>query len=479
MDIARDLIIGGVNQPAADGGRFNVFAPESGAKIGSAAAGQSGDIDAAVNASKLGFKVWSGLAAKDRERVLLRAADIIEVDGIERLLDVLIDESGSCITKARAEIAYTPDLLRAAAGEARRLHGDTFPNDRADRMSFVVREPVGVVGILSPYNAPLSLLAKMTAFPLAAGNAVVIKPSEETPLIALAFGDILLEAGLPPQALSIVTGFGPVAGTALVNHSGIDALALTGATQTGRLIAAAAGRALKRVQLELGGKNALVVLADYDPVQAAEIASAGIFTHAGQICMANSRVIVERAIYPAFLAAFKAKAQSLHLGDLRDPATIYGPLINARAVEKVREQQASALAAGAKLVTGGDSVRGLTWAPTILADTPTHCDAWRVESFGPLVNVVAAEDFDHAITLANDSDYGLSAGVLTHDVGRAFLAARRIKAGSVHIGMHPFQSNSMAPIGGYKDSGIGRSGGAYSIEEFTELKWISLETGLP
>jgi acyl-CoA reductase-like NAD-dependent aldehyde dehydrogenase len=478
MSLDRGLIIGGVEQEAADEGRFDVFAPETGSKLGSVARGRAEDIDLAVTAARRGFAIWSSLAARERERVLLRAADIIETDGMARLLDLLIDESGSTITKARHEIAYTPDLLRAAAGECRRLQGDTFPNDRADRMSFVIREPVGVVGILSPYNAPLSLLAKMTAFPLAAGNSVVIKPSEETPLIALAFGDILLQAGLPPDVLSIVTGLGSEAGAALVDHKGIDALALTGSTNTGRAIAATAGQNLKRVQLELGGKNALVVLADFDPIQAAEIAAAGIFTHAGQICMANSRVIVEKPIFQAFLQAFKAKAESLVLGDLREPATVYGPLINARAVEKVRQQQVEAIAQGARLVTGGHIIRRLTYAPTILAEPPFDCAAWREESFGPLVNVALADDFDHAIALANDSDYGLSAGVLTHEVTRAFLAARRIKAGSVHIGMHPFQCNAIAPIGGYKDSGIGRSGGRYSIEEFTELKWISLETGL-
>lgn len=477
--LARGLLIGGQERPAISGGTFSVLAPETETVLATAAQGTAADVDLAVAAARRGFQVWSALAAKERERVLLRAADIIESQGEARLLDLLIDESGSTITKARNEIAYTPDLLRAAAGEARRLHGDTFPNDRADRLSFVIREPVGVVGILSPYNAPLSLLAKMTAFPLAAGNALVVKPSEETPLIALAFADILLEAGLPPDSFNVVTGFGAECGAPLVDHPDVDALALTGATQTGRLIAVAAARRLRRVQLELGGKNALIVLADFDPREAAEIAAAGIFVHAGQICMANSRVIVEASLLDAFTDAFIAKAASLHLSDLRDQATIYGPLINRRALDKALGQVDAAVGGGARLLHGGGAVRGLTMAPTILADPPSDSAAWRVESFAPLVSVVGATDLDHAITLANDSDYGLSAGILTKDVTKAFSAARRIHAGSVHIGMHPFQSNALAPIGGYKDSGIGRSGGRYSIEEFTEIKWISLGTGMP
>jgi acyl-CoA reductase-like NAD-dependent aldehyde dehydrogenase len=475
MATKHGILIDGIDGPAASGESFDVFAPETGAVIGRVAQGGPADIDRAVASAIKGFSVWSGLEARARELVLLRAADIIETTGMARLLDLLIDESGSTITKASAEIAYTPDLLRAAAGEARRLMGDTFPNDRADRMSFVVREPIGVVGVLSPYNAPLSLLAKMTAFALAAGNAIVIKPSEETPLIALEYARILIEAGLPANAISVVTGMGASAGVALVEHPQVDAIALTGATHTGRLVAVAAAKRLRRVQLELGGKNALVVLKDYDAQAAAEIACAGIFTHAGQICMANSRIIVEAPLFEDFCAAFKAKAEGLFLGDLRDPKTSYGPLINQRAVDKVIAQQEAALSAGAILLSGGKLVRGLTYAPTILLEPPRTSAAWREESFGPICSVVRATDFAHAINLANDSDYGLSAGVLTHDVNLAFSAARQIKAGSVHIGMHPFQSNALAPIGGYRDSGIGRSGGKYSVEEFTELKWISLD----
>ena len=475
MTPSRGILINGIEGPALSGDTFDVRAPETGQVIATVAAGQSAEIDRAVIAGVEGFKVWSRLAGRERERILLRAADLIEEQGLSRLLDLLIDESGSTITKAKHEIAYTPDLLRAAAGEARRLMGDTFPNDRADRLSFVVREPVGIVGVLSPYNAPLSLLTKMTAFALAAGNAVVIKPSEETPVIALEYGRFLLEAGLPAGAIGIVPGLGPSTGMALVEHPLIDALALTGATTTGRLVAMAAAKRLKRVQLELGGKNALVVLGDFDPDQAAQIACSGIFTHSGQICMANSRIIVEAAAYDAFCSAFKARADALFLGDLRDPNTIYGPLINARALEKVVAQKDEALSRGAGLLAGGCVVRGLVYAPTILTEPDRASAAWRDESFGPICSVVRAHTFQDAISLANDSDYGLSAGILTHDVTKAFSAARQIKAGSVHIGMHPFQSNAMAPIGGYRDSGIGRSGGKYSVEEFTELKWISLE----
>jgi len=474
-----NCLIGGIERPAINGGTFPVYAPDSQQQIGQAAKGQADDIKAAVAVGRAGFESWSGLAVGERERILLRAADIFESEGKNRFESLLIDESGSTIAKAGYEINYTPSLFRTAAGEARRLYGDTFPNDNPARLSFVLREPLGVVGVISPYNAPLALLAKMVAFPLAAGNTVVIKPSEETPFIACEFAKILLEAGLPPNAISVVPGLGAEAGASLVSHKDVDSIALTGSTATGVHIGAQGMANMKRMQLELGGKNALIVFADFDVDEAAQIAADGIFVHAGQICMANSRIIVEAEIYDEFLAAFKAKAESLSLGNLRDPKTAYGPLINQRAVDKVQDQIAKAVNAGAKIVTGGKIVRGLTLAPTILTDVPRDSAAWCEESFGPVANVVPAKDFDDAIKIANDSVYGLSAGVLTCDVTKGFLAARRIKVGSVHIGMHPFQSNALAPIGGYKMSGIGKSGGHFSTHEFTNLKWISLETGQP
>ncbi len=339
----------------------------------------------------------------------------------------------------------------------------------------VIREPLGVVAVVSPYNAPLALLAKMAAFPLAAGNAVVIKPSEETPLIAIALGKLLVEAGLPAAAISVIPGFGVECGATLVEHPQVNGIALTGSTQTGMNIGAAGMQRMVRMQLELGGKSALLVLKDFDPRKAAEIAAAGMFNHAGQICMANSRVVVEQAIFDDFCHELKSVCEAMSLGELRNTDTAYGPVINRRALDKVQAHQLQALAAGAVLLTGGAVQEGLVYQPTVLLNTPRDCEAWREETFAPLMNVVAVSDFDEAIEVANDSAYGLSAGVLTRDYQLGLRAARRIRSGAVHIGMHPFQSNALAPVGGVGHSGLGRSGGAYSTEEFTELKWISFE----
>jgi aldehyde dehydrogenase (NAD+) len=471
------MLIDGEPADAASGETFSVLNPSTEQPMGEVPRAGAADVELAVSAARNGYQSWSSLAPREREACLLRAADLVEREGKARFLDLLIDESGSTINKAGFEIAYTVDLLRTAAGESRRLYGDTFPNDASHRLSMVFREPVGVVAVISPYNAPLALLTKMAAFPLAAGNSVVVKPSEETPLVALAFARLLLESGLPEDAVNVVTGFGAECGGPLVNHPGVDAIALTGSTGTGRIIGAAAMQRMCRAQLELGGKSAILVLEDADPEEAAKIAVAGMFNHAGQICMANSRMIVAKPLFEAFCSAAKAACEAMPLGDLRDTSTAYGPLINRAALEKVQAHQAQALEKGASLLTGGAVHQGLVYQPTLLLDTPRDSGAWCDESFGPLASVVAAKDFDNAIGKANDSAYGLSAAVLTHDVKKAFRAARALRSGAVHIGMHAFQSNALAPVGGVGLSGLGRSGGRYSVEEFTELKWVSVELG--
>lgn len=475
----RGLLIAGREVAAASGETFPVLAPETGRTLGTVARAGARDVNQAVQAAATGFVAWYRLTPAQREAVLVQAAEIVVREGEERFLDILIDESGSAIRKARREIQYTVDLLRTAAGEARRLYGESFPNDDPHKISLVVREPLGTVAVVSPYNAPLSLLTKMSAFPLAAGNAVIIKPSEETPLTALAFGQLLLDAGLPAEAIGVLPGFGSECGAELINHPGVEAVALTGSTQTGVMVAQQALKRMRRVQLELGGKSALLVLEDADPQQAAAIAAQGIFTHAGQICMANSRIVVDRKIYDDFLRALKREAENLTLGDLRDEQTVYGPLINGRAVEKVLEQVRAAQSAGAQLLTGGKiSPAGpLVIEPTVIVDAPRDSVVWQEESFGPVTCVAQADGLDHAIEIANDSEYGLSAAVLTNNLQWGLQAARKIRSGAVHIGMHSFQSNALAPIGGVGMSGFGRSGGRYSTEEFTEVKWISADTG--
>jgi acyl-CoA reductase-like NAD-dependent aldehyde dehydrogenase len=468
------LLIGGNEQSAVSGETFDVLSPCTEKVIGKAARADARDVDLAVKSARAGFIDWSNVSPYQRELVLLRAADIVEREGESRFLDLLINESGAVVTKAHFEISKTADFLRAAAGEVRRLYGDTLPNEDINRLSMVFREPLGVVATIIPYNAPLLLLAKMTAYPIAAGNSVVIKPSEETPIIAIEYAKLLIEAGLPKDTINVVTGFGDECGSPLVSHPGIDSVALTGSTTTGKIVGKLAMERMRPVQLELGGKSALLVLDDFDPQQAAQKAVMGMFYHAGQICMANSRIIVEAGIYDAFLEALKEACEDLVIGNVTDPLSFYGPVINRRALEKIQAHIADALLNGATILTGGNIQSGLTLQPTIILEPPTTSSIWKDESFGPLASVVRANDLEHAISIANDSVFGLSAGVLTHDIKRGFKAARKIQSGAVHIGDNAFQSNALAPIGGYGESGLGSSGGHYSTEEFTQMKWISV-----
>jgi len=476
MPITTGHFIAGQQVHSCNGQTFASRNPATEAIVGYAARGDALDVEAAVAAASAAFTAWSGLPCSGRERILLGAADIIEQSAME-LIELLIDESGCTQAKARFEVNYTASLLRTAAGEARRLYGDTFPNDKPQRISLVIREPLGVVVAITPFNAPLVLLAKMTAFPLAAGNTIIAKPSEETPLLAVRFAELLSAAGIPDGVFNVVTGYGAECGEALAQHPQVRGIALTGSTSTGLRVGAIAAAGMKRVQLELGGNNPLLILADADPKKSADIAAAGAFYHAGQICMASSRIIVEHGVAHEFAEAFAGKAASLHLGDLRDPRTAYGPLINAQALARVDNYVRDALANGAKLLTGGQPATGLTYKPTVLwQDNPISRPSCG-EVFGPVATIYPVDDLEAALALANDSEHGLSAGVLTNDLVRGLTAARRIRCGAVHLGMHSFQSDALAPIGGLGLSGIGRSGGKYSVAHFTELKWISVELG--
>ena len=470
------LFINGHERPALSGEVFPSYAPATSEVVGYAARANADDADSAVVAARQAFAGWAGLPPVERERILLRVADAIEAQR-DSLLNLLIDESGSTIQKARYEVTYSATLFRAAAGEVRRLYGDTFPNDKPHRLSLVVREPMGVVLAISPFNAPLVLLVKMIVFALAAGNSVIAKPSEETPLIAVALARLMHAAGLPAGVFNVVTGFGPECGEPLARHPGIHAIALTGSVPTGIRIAQIAAAGMKRTQLELGGNNPLLVLNDVNPEQAAEIAAVGAFYHGGQICMSSARIIAERGVARPFAEALARKAHTLPLGDLRDDRTAYGPLINQRALDKVTRHVEAARSGGAEILTGGAIQHGLTYQPTVLWEPPRTGPAWCEETFGPVTSIVVADDLPAAIAIANESDYGLSAGILTNDLVRGLSAARQLRCGAVHVGMHSFQSDALAPIGGFGFSGIGRSGGKYSVEHFTELKWISVELG--
>jgi len=410
-----------------------------------------------------------------REKILHRAADELEA-ATNEIVDLLIGEGGSTFGKAHFEIPFAANMLRSIAGEARRVQGDVFPSDVSGLLSLALRRPLGVVAGISPFNFPVVLALKKVAFALATGNTFVLKPSEETSLVGLKLAEIFEKAGLPPGVLNVVPGDGPTLARVLFDDPRVKLISFTGSTAVGRHIAVECAKKGKRVILEMGGKSPLIVLKDADVDYAVDTACFGIFIHQGQICMAGSRIIVEAPIYETFLQRFAAKAKTLQVGDPRDPHTVIGPLIRSSQCQMIDRKIKEAVATGARVLTGG-TYEGNFYQPTVVADVTPNMAAFRDELFGPVAAVSRADNADHALALANNSSYGLSSAVLTNDLQLAMRFALELEAGMVHLNGPTVHDEPTVPFGGVKDSGSGREGGRWSVEEMTEVKWVTIQMG--
>jgi len=430
---------------------------------------------AAIDAADAAKAAWGATLAAEREAILHRAADELE-KARDEMVELLIDEAGSTFGKAQFEVPFAANLVRSIAGEARRIHGDVFPADVPGMISIAIRRPLGVVAGISPFNFPIVLSLKKVAFALATGNTFVLKPSEEASLIGLKLAEIFERAGLPPGVLNVVPGDGPTLAKVLFDDPRVKLISFTGSTTVGRSIATECSKRGKRVILEMGGKSPLIVLKDADVDYAVDTACFGIFIHQGQICMAGSRIIVETPIYETFLERFVAKARTLKVGDPRDPHTIIGPLIRSSQCPMIDRKIKEAVAAGASLLTGG-TYEGNFFHPTVLADVTPNMAAFRDELFGPVAAVSRANDANHALALANNSSYGLSSAVLTNNLQLAMQFALELEAGMVHINGPTIHDEGVVPFGGVKDSGKGREGGRWSVEEMTEVKWVTIQMG--
>jgi acyl-CoA reductase-like NAD-dependent aldehyde dehydrogenase len=343
-----------------------------------------------------------------------------------------------------------------------------------------VRRPVGVVGAISPWNAALILSARAIAAPLVFGNTVVLKPSEESPYVGgLMWGEVFAEAGLPAGALNIVTHgrgqAGPIADE-MVESPHVRRINFTGSTATGRKLAEAAGRNLKRIVLELGGQNPLIVLADADLDYAVSASAFGAYLHQGQICMSARKIIVERPIAEEFTSRLAEKTAGLSLGDPKEHATIIGPLITQQALETVKGRVDDAVQQGARVLAGGEAV-GPCFQATLLADVPADSELARVETFGPVASIEVVDSPEEAVARANATTYGLAAGILTSDPDRGLALADQLQAGIVHVNDQPVHDEPQMPFGGVKDSGWGRFGGTFAMDEFTELRWVTVQSG--
>jgi len=430
---------------------------------------------AAIDAAHAAKAAWGNSPAALREKILHRAADELEAATTE-MVDLLIGEGGSTFGKAHFEVPFAANMLRSIAGEARRVQGDVFPSDVSGLLSLAIRRPLGVVAGISPFNFPVVLALKKVAFALATGNTFVLKPSEETSLVGLKLAEIFERAGLPPGVLNVVPGDGPTLARVLFDDPRVKLISFTGSTAVGRHIAVECAKKGKRVILEMGGKSPLVVLKDADVDYAVDTACFGIFIHQGQICMAGSRIIVEAPIYETFLQRFAAKAKTLRVGDPRDPHTVIGPLIRSSQCQMIDRKIKEAVAAGARVLTGG-TYEGNFYQPTVVADVTPSMAAFRDELFGPIAAVSRADDADHALALANNSSYGLSSAVLTNDLQLAMRFALELEAGMVHLNGPTVHDEPTVPFGGVKDSGSGREGGRWSVEEMTEVKWVTIQMG--
>ena len=470
--------VGGEWVAAADGATYEDLDPFNGETVANAAACGAADAERAVEAAAAAFPAWSQTPPAERQRIFLRAADLLE-GRTEEIVSLLARETGSTFGFGMFQCMFVPNLFRQAAALAYSPLGQILPSDTG-AFAMGMRRPVGVVGAFAPWNAALILSARSIAAPLALGNTVVLKPSEWSPFTGgLLWGEILTEAGMPPGVLNVVThapGAAPPVASTLIEHPAVRRLNFTGSSQVGRLIAEAAGRQLKRVVLELGGHNPLIVLGDADLEYAVNASAFGSYLHQGQICMSTRRIYVERTIADEFISRLAEKTKGLKAGDPKEHDTIIGPLINEQALATVRSRVEQAVAAGATVLAGGEAV-GPCFQATLLTGVPEDSEFAKHETFGPVAAVEVVDGADEAVAKANRTTYGLSAGIITSDRDRGLALAQQIDSGIVHVNDQTVADEPQMPFGGVKDSGFGRFGGQAVVDEFSELRWVTVRSG--
>ncbi len=478
VDLAhQQLLIGGDWTGAKSGREYEQSFPFTGEQVGWAAAAGREDAQAAVDAAAGAFAEWSRSAPAVRRAILSKAADLM-MERQHQIAGIVTEETGGVFGWGMFNVELAAGMLREAAAQAYGLVGEVIPSDVPGKLAMGVRAPAGVVVGIAPWNAPVILSTRAVATPLAYANTVVLKASELSPRTHAAVVNALVDAGLPPGVINLVTNAPEDAADVvdeLIAHPATRRINFTGSTKVGRIIAEKAGRHLKRVLLELGGKAPMVVLHDANLDQAAAAASFGAFFHQGQICMSTERIVVERSVADDLAERIAERARALPVGDPRDASTAIGPLINQAAVERVSGLVQDAVRKGAKALSGGES-DGPCYLPTVLTGVTPEMRVYAEESFGPVVTVVPVDGPDAAVEVANDTDYGLSASVFSEDVPAALELAQRIESGICHVNDTTVHDEPQMPFGGVKASGFGRFGGRAALEEFTELRWITVQS---
>ena len=473
------LYIAGEWRPAASGRTFESRNPATGQVIDSVADGGAEDVEAAVAAAAEAFTGWSQRTAYDRSSYLYQAYHLM-LEKREALAKLMTEEQGKPIRMARNEVGYAADFLLWFAEEAKRNYGETIPSARADQRFIVLRQPVGVVAAITPWNYPISMLTRKVGPALAAGCTIVLKPAEQTPLCAIETFKILEEAGIPAGVVNLVPTSRPEeVGPILVEHPQVRKITFTGSTEVGKLIAGQAAKHVKRVSMELGGHAPFIVLDDADPVHAAKGAAAVKFLNTGQACICPNRLFVQRGIADAFIATLTERFAALKAGSGMTDGVTVGPLIDDVALAKMERQVADAVGKGAKLLTGGERLMadgldaGCFYAPTLLTDVTPDMQIYREETFGPIAPVIIYDTDDEVIAMANDTDYGLASYVYTNNLARAFKVFEQLKFGMVGVNdINP--TSPAAPFGGVKQSGLGAEGAREGMLEYLDTKLVGI-----
>ena len=477
------LLIDGEWVAPASGGTIAVFDPATEDQIAAVAAAGEIDVDRAVAAARRAFEgPWSKVKPFERQALLLRLADLVEKN-FEELSQLDTLDMGAPISRTRGNKLRVLGMLRYYAGQATALHGETIENSLpGDIFSYTLKEPVGVVGAIIPWNGPLGASIWKIGPAIATGCTVILKPAEEAPLTSLRLAELALEAGIPPGVVNVVPGYGETAGAALASHPGVDKVAFTGSHVTGQSIVRASAGNLKRVSLELGGKSPDIVFADADLDAAVPGAAMAVFANSGQICSAGTRLFVEHKVYDEFVGRVAEFGKKLQVGNGLDPNTQIGPLVSAQQMERVsgylaigQKEGATALAGGAPLTEGALS-KGYFVPPTVFANVQDNMRIAQEEIFGPVISAISFEDSDELIARANATSFGLGSGVWTKDVSKAHRVAKALRAGSVWVNCYQAMDPAV-PFGGYKMSGYGRESGKQHLEEYLNVKAVWIKTG--
>jgi acyl-CoA reductase-like NAD-dependent aldehyde dehydrogenase len=480
MTTERQLLIGDEHPAAISGKRTSDFDPYTGEVVATVAAAGPEDATRAVDAADAAFDAWAATLPVERRRLLLRAADLLE-GRAQEAVTLMTQETGAVAGWGYFNVHLATEMLREAAALVTQPIGEVLPTSMPGALSLAIRQPAGVVAAFAPWNAPIILGVRSVAAPMAAGNTVVMKPSEHSPLSAgLFLADIFLEAGIPPGVCNVVTTApedAPAVAEALISDPRVRRLSFTGSTKVGRALGELAARHLTPAVLELGGKNSVIVLDDADLDYAVDAVAFAAYMNSGQICMCADRVIAVRGVADELAARLADKAAKLTAGDPREPGTVIGPLITPASAERVADLVGEAAAAGAKVLAGGGRPDRALYPASVLSGVTADMRIEKEEIFGPVCNVIAVDDDAEAVRVANSTSYGLTAGVITEDVRRGFKVAQRLRTGIVHVNDQSVDDEPQVPFGGVGDSGYGRFGGRAGLESFSELRWVTLQQG--